>query len=139
MALTSEQKASIRLYLGYPSLWRYKHTRLESIFDNDLDASAEALVVSALESLAAIETQILSNTVQYAGIAQVDEIRFFKGSAQNDITRLGNMYVNRISIVLGVPIYSNVFGTGGYLGDSYSAGGLGQPINGGRGGMFPLG
>ncbi len=139
MALTTTQKAQIRQYLGYPDLWRYKHTRLEGVLDGQLDADAEALIVTALANIATVEAKILSSTLNTSGIRKVDEIEFFKNSASIEVMKLGRMYVGRISITLGIPIYSDIFGTQGYLGDQYSAGGLGQPINGGRGGMFPLG
>jgi hypothetical protein len=137
MALTTEQHAKIRLYLGYPDLWRYRDTRLEGILTGiQLSPEAEALISAALTALESVEEQILTGSIGMSGVKRVDEIEFFAGSRlQTETFKYGRMYVGRISITLGVPIYSDVFGTTGYLGDKYSAGGLGS-----RGGnRIPLG
>lgn len=140
MALTATQKAQIRLYLGYPDQFRYENTRLESILDGGLSAEAETLIGVYLTNLETVEAQILSGSgspILNAGVKRVDEIWFFgneSGAGGNvgfrDLKDAGRYYANRISIITGVPIYSDAFGKGGYLGDSYASG-FGQ--------MFPLG
>lgn len=122
--LTTAQQAQIRLYLGYPDLFRYKNYRLEATM-TEIDSDAEALVVAALTQLAAIDAKLTSFSLSAAGIRRVDEIEFFAGRTLSDVRRIGRQYVGRISITLGVPIYSDVFGEGGYLGDKFSRGGLG--------------
>jgi hypothetical protein len=134
--LTDTQKAQMRLYLGYPDHFRYKHTRLESVLDN-LSPEAETQVASALASIATVETAILES-VGTAGVKRVDEIWFENGWVRaSQVRKTGRMYVARLSIISGVPIYSDVFGTAGYLGDSFSGGGGGQGY--GRGGFYGLG
>lgn len=145
MALTATQKAQIRLYLGYPDHMRYIHTRLESVLTN-LSAEAETLVSAALTNLAVVDTGIATGAASAAtaaaataaGIKRVDEVWFFSGSEGNGQTSIafrnlkdaGHHYVSRISIITGVPIYSNVFGREGYRGDSFSRSGGGGRRNG---------
>lgn len=141
MALTDTQKAQIRLYLGYPDGFRFKHTRLESVLDN-LSPEAETLIGTLLTNLATIEARILAGatntslSVMMAGLKRVDEIWFETGTTKSstvnagfqNLKDAGKYYVGRISVITGVPIYSNVFGGGGYLGDDFFPG-LGTPIN----------
>lgn len=151
--LTDTQKASVRLYLGYPDYFRYQHTRLESVLNN-LSPEAETLVSDGLTNLAAIEVGIAngagsastSAAMSAAGIKRVDEVWFFSPAEANssggslafkNLKAAGRYYVTRISIITGVPIYSDVFGTAGYLGDTFS--GLGGGGNRRNGGWYGLG
>lgn len=132
--LSETQKASIRLYLGYPDNFRWQNTRLESVLEN-LSTDAESLVGGMLANIATIETTLLSDGISGAGVKRVDEIWFENGwKRTSELRKLGRMYVSRISIVTGVPIYSDVFGTQGYLGDSFSGPGNNSPT-----GFFNLG
>lgn len=131
-------KAQIRMYLGYPDDFRFRNYRLESILES-LSAESQTLVETALTNLAAIETQILNVTMGVAGIKRADDIEFFQGRAITDVRRLGRQYVGRISILTGVPIYSDIFGEGGYLGDGFSEGGQFGTGGGGGSGIIPLG
>lgn len=134
-ALTAAQKAQIRLYLGYPSLFRYKDTRLESTFDA-LDQEAIDLIATNLAAIQVVETAIVGVEINKAGLKRADDIEFYNGKSMSEIKSYGRMYVSRVSIVLGVPIYSDVFGTQGYLGDKYT-GILGMPS--GAAGRIKLG
>ncbi len=135
--LTETQKQKIRLYLGYPSAWRFKHTRLESVMDS-ASPEAEVQILEQLSRLEEIEEVILTTAVTAAGIRRVDEIEFFaNGVNRTELQSLGRQYVGRLSIILGVPIDSDCFGRSGYLGDSFSSGGSGR--GGGGGGPIRLG
>lgn len=130
--LSPMQKAKIRLFLGYPDHFRYKHTRLESVLDN-LSHEAEVQVAELIGKIEEIETQALSAGTVNAGIKRVDEIWFETGTTRvTTVRKTGRHYVGRLSILLGVPIYSDYFGGAGYLGDSFSGGSR-------RGGMYGLG
>jgi hypothetical protein len=135
---TELQKAQIRQYLGYPDPFKYKHPRLESMFlQGALSAEAESLCVLALQNLSTIEAFVLSRGLSTSGIKRVDVIEFFQGKSSHEIRSWGRMYVTRLSITLGVPKYSDVFGNSGYLGDKLGVGGgLGPPYSGN---FFPLG
>ena len=133
--LTEMQKAQIRQYLGYPDYFRYKHTRLESVLTN-MSPEAEVLIADTLTKLSTIEQQILDATAQ-AGVIRVDEIWLEKTGVQRilQMRKNGRMYVSRLSTIVGVPIYSDVFGGGGYLGDNFS----GPPAGTRGGGFYGLG
>lgn len=120
--LTETVKQQIRLYLGFPSAWRFKHTRLESLL-TDVTPEAEVQILTALDALATIEAKILAMAIRIAGLKRVDEIEFFANGANRlELQSLGRQYISRISIVLGVPVYSDVFGRTGYLGDTFEPG-----------------
>lgn len=118
--LQPTEQSRIRTALGYPDLLRYKSTRLESIL---IDLSDEALILvrENLASLAIIETKLLAAASQ-AAIRKVDEIEFFSNGRRlaAELRWAGRMYVSRLSIILGVPLYSDIFSGQGYLGDKYS-------------------
>lgn len=133
--LADMQKALVRLYLGYPDHFRYKHTRLESVLEN-LSPDAEVQIGDNLTKIASIE-EIILDAINTAGIKRVDEIWFENGTKRlTELRKAGRQYVSRISIITGVPIYSDVFGSQGYLGDSFSGSGGGQ---GGGGSFYGVG
>lgn len=127
--LTDTQKAQIRLYLGYPDAYRFKNPRLESIMDN-LSPDAETQIATQLANLATVEAAIINIGLATAGLKRVDEIWFDNTRSVLAAQRgLGRMYVTRVSIISGVPIYSDVFGPQGYFGDSFLPGN-GEPTGG---------
>lgn len=137
---TSAQQTQARQFLGYPNLYRYKNPRLESTFI-EMDADALAVFTDLL-----IRIQLADDGINgvvssgEAGVKRVDEIEFFRaGNGQLDPVGYwrsrGRELVGRLSILLGVPVYSDYFGTEGYLGDKYSAGGMAE----GGGGGFHVG
>jgi hypothetical protein len=146
--LTLREKSKIRLYLGFPDGFRYKNTRLESILEN-LSEEAEELIRECLVGLKAVDDGALevANTVAAtasvtaAGIKRVDEIWFETGKTtagagtQNagfkTLKDAGKYFAGRLSIIVGVPIANNAFGSGGFGGDGFA------PGNGG--GIIPLG
>lgn len=131
--LSPMQKAQIRLFLGYPDHFRYKSTRLEGVLDN-LSPEAETQVAELIGQIKDIETQALSAGTVNAGLKRVDEIWFETGTTRvTTVRKTGRHYVSRLSILLGVPIYSDYFGGGGYEGDSFTQGGAR------RGGFYGLG
>lgn len=118
MALTSAQKASIRLYLGFSDMSRStpSHWRLESAM-TALSADGETIVTGLLTSLAVVETDL--DTVQgasRAGIVSVDNggvVWASSGSsAQSSVTARGRRLVHRLALTLGVEPFADVFGAG---------------------------
>lgn len=125
MALSSAEKAQVRMYLGLPSFWRYLDYRTEgSLATIDNDPDVEALVRTVLSNLVAVDAKIQQMSLTVAGIKRVDDVEFFKSSQVLEIRKVGRNYVARLSILTGVGIYSDYYGETGYLGDKYSAGGL---------------
>jgi hypothetical protein len=134
MAFTTEQKCRIRRYLGYPDLWRYKDFMLEGAMQTaGEDPDASALVIADLAILLDIDNKIVSKGMSSAGIKAVDEIHFYEGGAVvNGIRNVGRSVAGRIGTTLGVPFYSDYFGSSGFMGDGFSGGGSG-------GNIIPLG
>jgi hypothetical protein len=140
MALTATQQAQIRQFLGYPDLFRYKNVRLEGAINGNLSAEAEALIVTQLTQLAAIDTALVSGVgIKSAGIKKADEVEFFGAMVTiNSLRSLGRMVAGRIGTTLGVPFFSDYWSAAGYPGDSYSNI-LGNGGAGNGGGSIPLG
>lgn len=140
MALSLTEKAKIRLYLGYADQFRYLNSRLESIL-TDLSPEAEVLVQDSLASLALVEVAMIGTPLENVGIKRIDEV-WFKDAAVNtalsDIKQVARPYVARLSIITGVPIFADAFGSQGWPGDAFSEQG-GMSAGGGRGGAIRLG
>jgi hypothetical protein len=140
---TTTQAAQVRMYLGYPDLFRYENPRLESILQGD-ELSADALTIIAnllaqlngLDGLLGGTGTLVGQAAETAGVQKADEVTLYKGQTIADLRKLGRQAASRISNMLGVPFYGDPWGEGGYPGDTYSAGGLG-PANGGN--VIPLG
>lgn len=120
---TDAEKSKIRVLLGYTDLFRYLHYRLESVF-NAVSPEAEVHVREALANIVKVDAYLINSAMPSAGVQRVDEITFFEGRTTKEVREYGRTYINQISIALGVPIYSDYYGTRGYLGDSYTQGGL---------------
>lgn len=120
--LTETQKEQCRVFLGYPDMYRYRHSRLESVLTN-LSPEAETMIADVLGKIATVDTALLDAGTNLAGLKRVDEIWFENGKVRVTIVvALGRRYVNRLSIILGVPVYSDYFGIRGYVGDSFLPG-----------------
>jgi hypothetical protein len=145
---TTAQQAQIRLYLGYPSLFRYKNTRLEGVIAGTgvVDSDTVAIVVGILAQLAATDGLLLGtggvagDAAEAAGVKGVGKgaVEFFQGRQIKDLSAVGKVLAGRLSVTLGVPFYADSFGQEGYPGDKYSDEGLGRGSRGG-GGLIPLG
>jgi hypothetical protein len=142
MALSSMEKAKLRLYLGYPNQFRYKNTRLESTFDS-IDDDAEVLVRDLLGRFDDLDELIDASSADATGtLKQVDEIQFYpnanagkSGGIVGIQLAQAKRLVTRLSTILGVPIYADIFSAEGYPGDRFSElGGLGGGKN-----IVPLG
>lgn len=141
-SLSDDQKASVRMALGYPDGFRQYNTRLESIMDN-LSTQGVAKITVLLASLANVELEILeSASAAASGVKRVDEITFFDPIVTGGVTigyksaqEAARYLVNQISILVGTPINADAYGKQGYPGDTFS--GLGQGGLGGGG--FGLG
>lgn len=120
MAFTDAQKAQIRRYLGYPDVYRQANPRLESALNLVGDRpDSKALIEADLAALMTLETK-LTAAQAYGGLKRVDDIEFYPNAAQTKSLRdEGRRVVGRISITMGVAPAADVFGAGGYAGDSW--------------------
>jgi len=99
---------------------------------DQISDEAETQIRSTLVVLDQIDTLITTTGLANAGIKRVDEVWFFAAGAMLDQQRkTGRQYVARLSIILGVGVNSDIFGTSGYLGDNFGSG-LGEPNGSGR-------
>ena len=144
MALSSVEQTAIRSYLGYANLHRYQHTRLEGTF-GALDADGENAVRAILTELTTLDAAIGTAALSGArgALKAVDEVEWYapKDSMVKVVgfVERGRMLLTRLSLILGVPLYGDYFGSLGYPGDTYSDFGLSGPNNTGRGGIIPQG
>jgi hypothetical protein len=142
MALSAEEKAKIRAYLGYADSFRYKNTRLEGMLEGALSAEAETLVRAHLTELTRVDTE-LTAAISTGGLKKADEIEFYPSSetrTQEDSKRNeGRMYINRLSIALAVPVFGDFYGSAGYPGDAFSQDGIAPNRGGTSGGAFGIG
>jgi len=123
MALSSLEKAKVRLYLGFASFWRYLNPRLEgslATVDNDLDV--ETLVRATIADLDTTAETVRTMSVAAAGLKRVDDVEYFKGQQLSEVRSIGRMHAGRLSILTGVPIENDFFSEAGYGGDPYLGG-----------------
>ena len=124
--LTNQQKYTLHMYLGYS--WQ-----MSNIYDNpnrDLssvltqvgeDAVLQSMVEDLLTEIASIDAKLsATETLDLIGIKQVDKGDvIFKDDKGSDATlaalsHLGRKKVNQLSILLGIRIQTDYFGTAGY-------------------------
>src|SRR5690349_6720682 len=121
---TALEKAKIRTYLGYPDLFRYKNTRLESALDA-LSPEGETLVRENLTKLATIDDTTIAEAFANGRLKRVDEIEWHAATStqlsDHDLALLqARLWAGRISTIFGVPFYADAFGDEGYPGDKLS-------------------
>jgi hypothetical protein len=109
MALTSAQRASVRLFMGWPSRWHQTSNELEQSMDA-LPGSPddEATVVALLPKIADIDTRILAAL----GCAKVDTAGSVRLKADNGTKMLrseGRRLVRQLASVLGCPVGTDHF------------------------------
>jgi len=125
MAFTEAQRSQIRLALGYPDLFLDVNCRLESAMDVVGErAAAKAQVDAILTSLTAVSTS-LSSSLSSAGLKRAEDIEWYpdgSGSAAIGQKRAeGRRFCAQLSIIFGVPIMGDMFGSAGYTGDAWMA------------------
>lgn len=140
MAFTEPQRVQIRLMLGYPDVFRSYNPRLEGVFDViGSRPDTQAAVVDLLTKIAALDLQ-LGTILSLAGLKRAEDVEWYQAlntkmsAPMQAVATLGRIYIGRMSALMGVPIYSDFFGTGGYAGDNYM--GIGNQQSGG---VIPLG
>lgn len=143
--LTTAQQTAIRFYLGQSSIHRYLNPRLEGLW-GALDSDSENIIITILGQLAAVDNRLFGSGVGFdigfaakaAGVKALEEIQFAGDGAAVDrgLRRLGRVLISRLSGILGVPPYADVYGSQGWPGDNYSRNGL---SNRGSGNSFELG
>lgn len=115
MALTDTQKAKVRAYLGFSSMYidTIAETRMNTLTSDEI-----TMVTGYLASLAAIDTKLGSLVGESLGLRRVDEIEWQDGArAALDAARgVGRMYVMQLSIMLGTTPLADYYGSGSMSG-----------------------
>jgi len=123
MAFTATQKLNIRHALGYTQLYVGVDTRLENAIDNiGADPEAVILVTTLLAQFEAAWADFVASSAS-AGIRTIDkdDVGFFDGNAvMVGKANVGRSVVNRLSIVMGIPICADVFGRKGIGSPAYT-------------------
>ncbi len=136
MAFTEAQKVDIRFYLGYPDVYRYANSRLESAMDvvggrTESQAKVESLLAKLNALYGTDSNSPLEQQVNFAGIKKVesadDVVEFGStngaGGAGSQISTDQSVYgrkiVSALSSFMGIPVASDVFGKYGYIGDNW--------------------
>lgn len=127
MAFTEAQRTAIRVALGYPSLYRYQDVRLESALDVVGGRPEEAtLVLGLIAKIDTIQNTDIPNALKLAGLKRAEDVEWFQGGTIPGLAVLEGKYaegkrlVSQISIIMGVPIYGDIFGRQGYPGDYFT-------------------
>lgn len=117
MALTSAQRAAVRMYLGYSDVSQGSAPNQLERSMTSLTADAETQVGVILTALAAVDTDLGSvESAARAGIKSVGNGEVVWAdtgrSATVSIENRGRRYVGRLSTILGVPVARDVYGSG---------------------------
>ncbi len=113
MALTADQRASVRRYLGYPDRIQGYYSLLEGAMDS-LSAAGEAQVVTLLTKLATLETRL--DTMQStSNIKRAEEVEFFEGGHRYLLSE-GDRLVRQLSQLLNIAVQASAFGGGACAG-----------------------
>lgn len=117
MALTDEQKAGVRYYLGWPDVNRMADLRLEGAMGS-VSTQAVTQIAALLVSLAAVDANFATvNSSSRAGIIEVDNggVKWSAdgGSAARSVRAEGRMYVARLAAILQIQPMRDVYSAGG--------------------------
>jgi hypothetical protein len=109
VALTADQRASVRRYLGYPDRIQGYYSLLEGSMDS-LSAAGETQLVSLLTKLASLETRLESFWAT-SNLKRAEEVEFFEGGHRGLLTE-GERLVRQLSQLLNIAIEASAFSSG---------------------------
>lgn len=128
MALTAQNKADIRYYLGYSARYFFTDTILESAMRSiESDPEAEAQVLADVARLQALDTRI-EGVYDRLKALRVCDIYVAGKKEMCALKSEGRRIVGRIASTIGVPTRHDVYGSGKYTGQQgyYGIGGSGN-------------
>lgn len=109
MALTSAQKAQIRMYMGWSARFHQTDSALEfALSAVDADADVETLITGILASIADVETKMLDADSR-AKVEQVGTIRLQAEREVGIYRSKGRQFIGRMAVILGVDVRHDVF------------------------------
>lgn len=108
MALTDDEKARIRMYLGYSDVNRQLQPGIEAAM-NAVSAEGEVLIREILTKLAQLDATIASAQSTFR-LKRAEDVEFFEGSGSLPaLYAEGERCVNRLAAILGVPVLSSSY------------------------------
>ena len=114
MALTDQNKADIRYYLGYSARYYHTDTVLEGAMSSlESDAEAETQVLADIVKLQALDTRI-EGTYDRLKVLKVCDIQLAHKKEMCLLRSEGRRIVGRIASTIGVPVRHDVYGSGRY-------------------------
>lgn len=119
MSLTDAQRATVRLYMGWPSRWHQTSNELEqSMSALDSSPDDEANVVALLPKIANIDT-LLTKSLGGAKVEQAGSVKLKDDNGASILRKEGRRLVRQLSSVLGCPIGTDHFSSGrGFAGNN---------------------
>ena len=120
MAFTEAQRATIRLYLGWPARFRSTHNELEQAMTAVGEVAEDsANLLAILPKIAAIDTR-LASAMGGSKVDQAGSIILKADNGTSILRREGRRLVRQLSAILACPAGSDFFGTGrGVMGNNY--------------------
>lgn len=113
MALTEQQRDSVRQYVGWTFRFRQTDSQLELALNAvDQDTVVQATVVAVLASLANIDTLISAAYSRIQAKALVGEVELMESQEIAILRSEGRRFVGRLAGYLGVPVRQDVYGSG---------------------------
>ena len=133
MAFTNAERVKIRQLIGFPSVLLDRNSRLESAMDligADVDgaAAARAIMVNAATTDAALLV-----AQGDAGLKRAEDLEWYQSEEFRSLSSEGRRYCSQLSMLFGVPLVGDYYGTGGYRGDDWAGSSFQY------GGAIPLG
>lgn len=114
MALTDQNRADIRYYLGYSARYFHTDTVLESAMSSlESDPEASTQVLADIVKCQDIDTR-LEATYDRLKALQVCDITLAHKKELCVLRSEGRRYVGRIASTIGVPVRHDVYGSGMY-------------------------
>lgn len=117
MALTTDQRARVRYYLGYSDVSQGGAPNRLEMAMTALTSGAETIVVDLLSQLATVDASLTTvSAATRAGIIEVDNggVKWASNgmSASSAVSRQGRMLCGRLASMFGVTLGADVYGGG---------------------------
>lgn len=113
MALTDEQKADIRYYLGWPERFHQTDSRLEQAMSAvAAQPEGEALLIAGIASCQDIDTKLVDAHGRLKAL-KVGSINLPGGQEIEKLRDEGRRFAGRMANTLGVEVRYDVFGGSG--------------------------
>lgn len=107
MALTADQRAQVRRYLGYSDISAGGTSPLEQAMDV-LSSEGETIVASILSEISTLRSQMLTNLGRM-GLTRAEEVSFDNVNATPMLRGEGSRLVRELAAIFGVEVRVDPF------------------------------